>query len=59
MCARDAGAVRTRITPGVVPTTALPEEQGARSAACVAFREQSVVMSPQQWLKRSVVTSRR
>ena len=37
MCARDAGAVRTRIMPGVVPTTALPEEQGARSAACVAF----------------------
>ena len=28
MCARDAGAVRTRIMPGVVPTTALPEEQG-------------------------------
>ena len=37
MCARDAGAVRPRIMPGVVPTTALPEEQGARSAACVAF----------------------
>ena len=30
VCARATlGAVRTRIMPGVVPTTALPEEQGA------------------------------